>query len=236
MDRILLELDLPKLVILEREVHALRQKAPRRFFRATEDVELTGYDLSRVNPTIDVEQLRKGTMFVLERWHGRISSHAKKIVQAHPERPRILVIDRGDADPFYVSDRAEAKTSGRQRRCIVNHQELVAALEQRFPGTHTVLLESLPLAEQIALFSTADIVIAQHGAALANMVWMRPEARLIEIRAIPSPVKWRDHFKCLSGALGLDYTEVSHETDFSPVDVATVLSLVEAGARAAGRN
>ena len=32
------------------------------------------------------------------------------------------------------------------------------------------MTETLPLAEQIAFFSLADVIIAQHGAALSNLI------------------------------------------------------------------
>src|SRR5262249_55593204 len=81
-------------------------------------------------------------------------------------RPRILVVERGAAHPFYLSDAAEAKGAGAARRSIGNHAELSAYLAEQFGHVCNVALEGLPLPHQIALFSAADVIIAQHGAAL----------------------------------------------------------------------
>jgi capsular polysaccharide biosynthesis protein len=43
-----------------------------------------------------------------------------------------------------------------------------------------VQLERLSLAEQIALFRTVKVVVAPHGAGLANLVVSRPGTRVIE--------------------------------------------------------
>ena len=94
---------------------------------------------------------------------------------------RILLIERGAALDFYQSERSENKGSGRERRSIANHQELYQVLRQEHKGCLNVMTETLTLARQFALFSLADIIIAQHGAALANIVWARPSATVIEV-------------------------------------------------------
>jgi hypothetical protein len=230
------ELDLPGLVILDRRMHVGRRRWFRRIVSHNEHVELQGSDIFWKNTTIDVAMLRRGVSFVMQRWHKRIDGFSEAIACAQPERPRILVIERGDSDPFYLSGRAEKPSSGRDRRSIGNHAELVRALQQRFPGTRNVLLEGVPLAEQIALFHAADVVVAQHGAALANAVWMRPEAAIVEIRPLPKRESWRNHFKFLAASLGIAYMDVRQAADFSPIDVASIVTIVEGMTADAGQS
>lgn len=74
---------------------------------------------------------------------------------------------------IYVSRRRAAV------RRIINEAELEAIL--RPAGFVSIELEALPWPEQVALFSNAEIVLAPHGAALANIVFCAPNAFVAEI-------------------------------------------------------
>jgi hypothetical protein len=59
-------------------------------------------------------------------------------------------------------------------------------------GIDVVALEGATLAYQVQLFYRYQTVAMMHGAALANFIWMRPGATLIDIR--PSELNpWPDH-------------------------------------------
>ncbi len=59
-------------------------------------------------------------------------------------------------------------------------------------GIDVVTLEGTTLAHQVQLFYRYQSVAMMHGAALANFVWLRPGATLIDIR--PSELEpWPDH-------------------------------------------
>ena len=66
-------------------------------------------------------------------------------------------------------------------RGVVNEDELVAFLSAR--GWTAVDPETLPLAQQIQLFSSARAVCGVHGAGLTNMLWCPPGCRIIELMA-----------------------------------------------------
>jgi capsular polysaccharide biosynthesis protein len=95
---------------------------------------------------------------------------------------------------LYVS-RARAR-----RRKVSNESELVAFLAAR--GFTQVFLEDLPWNEQVALFQSAKIVVAPHGAALANLAFCSPGTRVVELfnRNYLNGCYWR-----LSTIRGLDY-------------------------------
>ena len=59
-------------------------------------------------------------------------------------------------------------------RRMVNEPELAAALEAR--GFDIVVCGALSLTQQIALFRDASMIVAQHGAALANLMFARDGA------------------------------------------------------------
>ncbi|MBU4433086.1 MAG: DUF563 domain-containing protein, partial [Alphaproteobacteria bacterium] len=75
---------------------------------------------------------------------------------------------------LYVSRRGDDK------RLMINEAELEAELEAR--GFTVVRPETLPVARQIALFRDADIIVAPTGAALANALFCKPDAKVFEIQ------------------------------------------------------
>ncbi len=98
--------------------------------------------------------------------------------------PRRLYIDRRGSD----------------QRPLANEEELIAALLPR--GFVPVRLETLPLADQIALFAHADMIVAPHGAGLTNLVFARPETQVLEL-LMDGWVNWC--FRHLAALFGLPY-------------------------------
>jgi len=78
-----------------------------------------------------------------------------------------------------------AKTRGRlyisraraTSRRILNEPDLLRIIEPR--GFKSVFMETLPLAEQLALFRDAEAIIAPTGAALAHLHLCHPDTRLL---------------------------------------------------------
>jgi capsular polysaccharide biosynthesis protein len=66
-------------------------------------------------------------------------------------------------------------------RRVVNEAEVLDALGPL--GFELVIAGDLCVAEQVRLFSEAELVIAPHGAALTNMVFTNPGALLVELSA-----------------------------------------------------
>jgi len=95
--------------------------------------------------------------------------------------PYVLLVERMPAPPFYGSDESEMKTAGAERRSIGNHRALESWLAREFGSCLNVTLEDATLARQVALFSAADVIVAQHGAALGNLIWARPGTYVVEI-------------------------------------------------------
>jgi hypothetical protein len=75
------------------------------------------------------------------------------------------------------------KKSGSERRNISNHDELVTMIKNKFHtcSVLSISLENLGLFDQFHLFRTSKIIIAQHGAALANICFMKKKSLCIEI-------------------------------------------------------
>ena len=90
--------------------------------------------------------------------------------------------------------------SRRGPRSIVNETEVLRAL--RPLGFQRHRLESMPLAEQIALFHRAECVIGPHGAGLTNLAFCRPRTKVVEIGTPYRP--WACFYE-IAHHRGLDY-------------------------------
>jgi hypothetical protein len=90
----------------------------------------------------------------------------------------ILLIDRGGLDSSN-NKKYKIKTPS-ERRSIMNTKDIYMSLNKVYP-TKIVQLDGLSMLEQITLFRGARIVIAQHGAALSNIIFCNPYTKIIEI-------------------------------------------------------
>lgn len=101
---------------------------------------------------------------------------------------------RGPSERIYITrEKAE-------RRRVSNEAALWSHLEAC--GFVKVCLEELSWTEQINAFAHAKVIVAPHGAGLANLVFCQPGARVIELfnRSYVNPCFWR-----LASVVGLDY-------------------------------
>jgi hypothetical protein len=92
-----------------------------------------------------------------------------------------------------------ARTGNAARR-IVNETELIPRLERL--GFEAFELEKLPVTQQIELFHDAEIVVAPHGAGLANLLFAE-NAKVLELFEGPL---LRPHYYFVSKARGHAYT------------------------------
>lgn len=223
MDRILRELDIQRLELVEKRVHR-RLSTAARLDPASRIVELTGTDFGRDHREYDHGMIARARRYILRQCRQRIDARREALHRTWlPDWPRILVVDRGNPDPFYATRGSERRGAGIERRRVSNHDEIVARLRGVFPSTRSRRLERVPLAEQIALFEAADVVIGQHGAALSNVVWMRRGRAVVEINPRING-RSRDHFERLATGLGLTYHQVVQRDAFAEVSPERVLA------------
>lgn len=64
-------------------------------------------------------------------------------------------------------------------RRVINEEELQEFLSDR--GFMTIRPESLSFLEQVALFAQAEVIIAPHGAGLANLAFCQPRTQVVEL-------------------------------------------------------
>ena len=63
---------------------------------------------------------------------------------------------------------------------------------------YNLKLENIPFKEQIEYFDSATLVIAQHGAGLANLLWMQEKTVVVEFG-----FKAKKHFEKISTFCGM---------------------------------
>jgi hypothetical protein len=110
----------------------------------------------------------------------------------------ILLIERLPPDRYFIEE-AKKKGSGTSRRSILNHNALMSTLRSIVNEPfvfQNLQLEKITFRDQVNLFSKAKIVIAQHGASLANCIWMNPKSIVIELNSEIEMHK--DHFSIIS--------------------------------------
>jgi hypothetical protein len=91
-----------------------------------------------------------------------------------------------------------------KRRTILNQPEVHEYLSGR--GYKIVDPAKLPFQEQVSLFRGARSIVSSHGAGLANLCFVEPGTKLLEIF---SPYYTPDYFRVLAQHLGVRYGCVS---------------------------
>ena len=147
-------------------------------------------------------------------------------------RQHITVIDRATAGEFNETAAAEVPASGAAVRSVPN---LRAAIEQAGLGGRAQIMDAAHVAprDQMTRFAETGLLIGQHGAGLANMLWMPAGSTVVEILP-PSPPWVEPIFTNLATALGHRIHVVRQEGPHAPVDVdalARAVSAADAGAQ-----
>jgi len=179
---------------------------------------------------------RRGNFSQLNSWERGSWSRRRRIhaarqgvlvrhgIRTSPEENRVTLINRAPSLSFYHGP-AEMQGSGADRRSLPNFQELADALVNKVP-LHLFEGEHLPPLEQLRAMSETSTLIGQHGAGLANMVWMPPGGVVIEILPTTVGLSQRGLFRALARTCGHRYLAISQANNHSPVDVAQVLGKV----------
>ena len=109
-----------------------------------------------------------------------------------------------DYTPLYGN---KITSSGSERRSIVNHEEIVKFIKRTYPKKKiiNVSLEFMPIFSQYQLIHNASMVIAQHGAGLGLIVFMKPTAKIIEIVSMEKIETGENWFPPISKVCGIDH-------------------------------
>ncbi len=92
-------------------------------------------------------------------------------------------------------------------RRVINEENVIEILSGF--GFVSVLLESMDLDEQIALFASAKVIVAPHGSGLTNMMFCEPGTKVIELM---SPNYIRHYYWAISQQLNLEHYYITGES------------------------
>lgn len=133
---------------------------------------------------------------------------------------RITLLERRANPDYYHSDAAETPGGGSQWRSVPNIDEIADALAS-LGDVRIVDTAELTPAEQVRTLHATDLLVAQHGAGLANMVWLPRTAAVIELLP-PLPPTIDTIFHNLAAARRLGYASVDQVDLHAPVDPVAV--------------
>jgi len=134
------------------------------------------------------------------------------------------VIHRVVTDGFYASSKSDIDTAGAQRRSVPNLREWPGQMSTDTP-LGLFELTDLKVTDQIALANETRVLVAQHGAGLTNMVFMRPVGGVVEIHP-PLPDEAVDTFAVLARACGHTYVRVPQPHVHGDVDLRALTQAV----------
>jgi capsular polysaccharide biosynthesis protein len=78
----------------------------------------------------------------------------------------------------------------------------------------------------VEILARTNLLVAQHGAGLSNMVWMPPGSAVLEIRP-PLVPTINEIFANLASSRDFDYLAVDQEDEHAQVDPTSVLAAAE---------
>ncbi len=168
---------LPKLGLLERQGisldsidHFLVREITGDFQRET--LARLGIDESRIVETVKRQFLLCDNLLHIDMNNG-INLKMNRFVPLWLKQTFLSVPEEAERLRLYIS-RPEGV-----RRGILNEHEIRPLVEAA--GFTVVAMEGMSIAEQAALLSRADALMAPHGGALTNMVFCKPGIPVIEI-------------------------------------------------------
>jgi hypothetical protein len=149
----------------------------------------------------------------------------------------IILIERTDVETYYNKVKgADLLGSGASLRCIGNHAAIVAGLSNKYGSKFAnISLERYSFYYQFYIFNNAKVVIAQHGAALSNIIFMKNNngAKIIEIKPPADYINderlrstARAHFRNLSKYMKFDYTCINQINDFADISVKEIIDAI----------
>jgi capsular polysaccharide biosynthesis protein len=125
------------------------------------------------------------------------------------------------ADAPALPKRIYLSRQGASRRRVANHDAVEALLAGH--GFTTILMETLGLDEQAALFAGAEAVVAPHGAGLANILFNDGRAGVLELYGEGDP---QYHFALCATARGCRYVPLACRRTNKVRDVEVDLQLL----------
>jgi len=174
---------------------------------------------ARLRPTTVLQGMDNPTNFnskLLQRFRNLLLT-AQQVDLASSER-KITVVDRLSSGSFNKTPAAEVPASGQAVRSTPNLSTLARKFLGSFETPPWAIVDAAKISpqQQLQTFASTSLLIAQHGAGLANMLWMPSGGTVVEIQP-PRPTYEPPFFRNLAAACGHSYLRVSQQHDHADV-------------------
>jgi capsular polysaccharide biosynthesis protein len=121
-------------------------------------------------------------------------------------RPQLEKRYERDCWPRYLLlQRGRLGTGASQSRNLENRVDIISYFARRGINLAVVYLEGTSVVQQMCMFSHAELVIAAHGAGLANIVFCNNKCRIVEIA---SPIFYNPSYVDLASRMGLNFVSL----------------------------
>ena len=128
------------------------------------------------------------------------SPHLREVFARILKRVRQSGVTESRGGKLFVS------RDGLKKRQITNGRSIRVELEKR--GFQAAAPELNSFEQQASIFSNADIIVTEFGAAMANVVFCRPGTKIVEIIPEDQNDPWSAH---LCASLGLEHITLFHK-------------------------
>jgi hypothetical protein len=187
--------DLPQLLVARRQELTFTALTTDRLSKFQEDY----LDLLNVSHLcLKYDWILNSKVLIVPKKSSNSSGFGARIQEIRVAFSGHLVERRNEISRIYIS-------RSKSRRSLPQESELEEMLKSN--GFRIVHLEEMGILEQIRLFNKATLIVAPHGAGLANLVFCQPETQIVEIM---SPVLFNDCYMQISRELGLNHMLVEY--------------------------
>ena len=157
---------------------------------------------------------------------NQIKNYFLKLCNIHKKsKNHVLLINRKAPHIYYYSKDCKHKGGGSVRLTITNFDKLEIALKKIYKSKLiTLYLEDISFIDQINYFYNAELVIAQHGDALANILWCDETTKCVEISQ-------KEPFHCFTNLCYFKsipyYNFDKLEKEIAPINIKNFISFLE---------
>jgi hypothetical protein len=121
-----------------------------------------------------------------------------------------------------------AKSNGSDRRSITNHDTMVQNIRECFDqSVLNVSTEFMPLIYQYALMSNCKVLIAQHGAVLSEIAFLKPGTIVIEIIDEDKINSGNNWFKVLADACQIEHHQYVVKDSHVTLDLPKFMEFIK---------
>jgi capsular polysaccharide biosynthesis protein len=187
----------------------IREYAPEAILLLPEEIGKYPYvsESLKLFPELQIQEVKQGHhMFIKKYVYCEVKPWTSRFDISDLQKVRKLYFDylaknrvQLSGSPFIYISRKNAK-----RRRIINEPDVESYLHAN--GFKSICTEELSVFEQISIMQQAKVIIALHGAGLANIIFMSQDASVLELTPLPGNIReFRFPYWRIADLLNINY-------------------------------